>query len=122
MGRLTPDALEAKVSRQVLVVGLGAFALGFTLTLGLLVWLVVYAIRGSPEVRWWEVLHVGINSVMASFTGGFALSAASLWLLGRWQFRRGMRRCHFCGRVRRSLDDVCDCRDREESRGAKGSP
>ena len=110
----TPVSLEGRVLRQLLVVSLGAFGFGFVLTLALLAWLLA---RNTPaEARWWDILHVGIGSIEVSVLVGLCTTGIAACLLSRWQFRRGMHHCHFCDRPRRSIDDICDCRESEASR------
>src|SRR5438876_214723 len=93
MSSLPPDT---KAMRQTIYARLIAFPVGFLLVLvalGLLI-----ARVATPETRWWEILHISINSILISLFGGLCFYAAAATVVSRLHYRRGAYRCRFCDR------------------------
>jgi hypothetical protein len=117
----TPEqaALRQTANRQVLVVGISTFLLGFVAVLLLLGWLIAHFV--APAARWWDVLHSGFNAIVISFVAALALTAGALWLLNQIHYRRGAYTCPYCGRPQRGFAITCDCSDAQAfQRGKDG--
>jgi len=104
MSSLPPDT---RAMRQTLYAALAAFPVGFVLVLvalGLLVYHVV-----TPDARWWEILHISINSILISAFGGLCFSAVAATVVSRIHYRRGAYRCRFCDRPLKGPGIPCEC-------------
>jgi hypothetical protein len=105
MSTLPPDT---RAFRREIYVALVAFVLGFIIVLAALGWLIVRFV--TPEARWWEVLHTSVNAILISVVfGGMGFAALSLWVLTRYEYRRGFYRCRFCDRPLKGVGIPCDC-------------
>lgn len=110
----TQAALRERASRQLLIVGLGTFILGFIAALFLCAWIIARFI--APEAAWWELLHVGWNIILVSFVAALGLTAGALWLLNQIHYRQGVYPCPYCGKPQRGFAITCDCPDAKSFR------
>jgi len=115
----TPEqaVLRQTANRQIIVVGISTFTLGFIAVLSLLGWLVAHFI--APEARWWDILHSSFNAILMSFVAALALTAGALWLLNQIHYRRGVYPCPYCGRPQRGFAITCGCPDAQAFRTGK---
>jgi biotin transporter BioY len=115
----TPEqtALRQTANRQVLVVGISTFILGFLAVLFLLGWLIARFV--APEARWWDVLHSSFNAFLISFVAALCLTAGALWLLNQIHYRRGAYPCPYCGRPQKGFAITCNCPDAQAFRAGK---
>jgi hypothetical protein len=123
----TPEQADLRqaANRQVLVVGISTFILGFVAVLLLLGWLIAHFV--APEAPWWDVLHSAFNAILISFVAALALTAGAalaltagaLWLVNQIHSRRGAYTCPYCGRPQRGFAITCDCSDAQAFRRGK---
>ena len=105
---MTPDPPDTKALRQMIFLGLAAFATAFVVTFLLLGLAALFFLRpDTGEIM--EILHVGINLTIVSFIVGLALAAATVSLLSRRNFRRALYRCPYCDKPLKGIGILCDC-------------
>ena len=112
---------DTRAMRREIFAAFIAFFVGFVAALVALGWLIQHFV--SPESRWWEILHMGISSILISVLVGLACAALVVLLLNRYHYWRGYYLCRFCGRPLKR-PGKCDCPERErwEREIASGNP
>ena len=94
--------------RRELVAGFGAFFCGFGLAAALFVFLYARSLPpGGPS--WWTIVNGVVSGLMASFLAGGAFAVATVNVLQRWHYWRGVYKCVYCGRALRRGPTPCVC-------------
>jgi TRAP-type C4-dicarboxylate transport system permease small subunit len=107
MSNLSP---ETRAHRLEIYVSLVAFVVGFFVMLATFGWLITHFVE--PGTRWWEILHLSISAIFVSVVfGGLGFAVASVLVLSRYHYKRGVYRCDYCGRPLKGAGIRCDCRD-----------
>lgn len=98
---------ELRALRQMLVVGLLAYVVGFALVFAAGCWLVLH--YALPGTAWWNVAQMLVNVALIANVAGIWLVALAMHLLNSIHYRRGIYRCVHCGRPLRNIHTLCDC-------------
>ena len=112
MSSVPPDI---SADRQTIYAGVIAFIIGFMAVLAVWGWLIVRFV--APEAHWWDIVHTSINAILVSILGGLCLCAATVVVLTKLHYLRGVYRCRFCGRSLKGARILCDCPEAQALRG-----
>jgi hypothetical protein len=104
-----------KAQRQIIIVGIISYLIGFIGMLAVVGWLMNFST--IKEGSWKAMLHVGPVAIICSLVfGGLSFAAVSMGLLRRHHFRHGVHHCPYCDRPLKGTLMRCGCPGAQASR------